>query len=110
MIIKILGSLFIIFVVSRIILRYRERKLTPGEFIGWTLFWVIVEATLILPQTTDYLARFLGVGRGVDAIIYLALIVLFYLIFRIYVRLEFIDHEITAIVRKVALKDDEKKQ
>jgi hypothetical protein len=49
------------------------------------------------------------VGRGVDLVIYISVLILFYLIFRTLVRLDKIEKDITKIVREVALKDQDKK-
>jgi hypothetical protein len=45
-----------------------------------------------------------------DLIIVISIVVLFYLIFRLYVQLEGVKREITALVRKVALEDKNKKK
>ncbi len=49
------------------------------------------------------LAHLLGIGRGADMVMYLGLILIFYLLFKVYVRLEQMDREITQIVRAVTL-------
>jgi hypothetical protein len=36
----------------------------------WLLFWVAVIVVAWLPDTTNLLARWLGVGRGVDTAMY----------------------------------------
>ena len=59
----------------------------------------------VLPQTADALARVVGVGRGADVVIYLSLIAIFYLIFRLYVKIEQVEGEITRLVRKLSLDD-----
>jgi hypothetical protein len=61
-----------------------------------------------MPQTTDVVAQFFGVGRGADAVIYIALIGLFFLVFRMYVHIEAVEGEITQLVRKLALEDVKK--
>jgi len=58
-----------------------------------------------LPQATSWLAELVGVGRGVDVAIYLSVVILFYLTFRLFVRLEKIEHNITLLVREMELKD-----
>ena len=108
MIIQIIVVLFILFAVSRVFLRFKEKSITLGEFFVWTFIWLAIGVVVLLPHTASLIAHFLGVGRGADAIIYLSLIVLFYGLFRIYVKLEFIEHEITQVVRKIALNNKDK--
>lgn len=105
MIIQIVLIIFILFALSRVWLRFRDKQITTIELVIWSLFWVLVAVVILLPNTTDWLARVLGVGRGVDAVIYLAIIVVFYAIFRLGVKIEHIEREITQIVRRSALKN-----
>ncbi len=109
MIIQVIVIGFSIFVISRVVLRFREKKISLLEFITWTLLWIVIPIVVLLPQTTAVLAKLVGVGRGADAIIYLSIIVIFYGLFRLYVKQEHIEHEITQIVRKLALKTDYEK-
>ena len=73
------------------------------ELIFWSGVWIIAIVATLLPWTADFLAKFIGVARGVDAAVYIAIIIILYGIFRISVRLEHIEYEITKIVRKEAL-------
>ena len=110
MLIKILLILFIIFVISRVAMRYKDKAISLQELILWTIFWFIVAFVIIFPEVTSIVANWLGVGRGVDLVIYISVLILFYLIFRTLVRLDKIEKDITKIVREVALKDQNKKQ
>ena len=49
-------------------------------------------------------ANILGVGRGVDAVIYLALILLFYMQFKNYVKMEKIEQDVSKVVKEIALR------
>ncbi len=100
-------SIFILFALTRVFLRTREKVIPIKTAIFWTLIWLVALTGVLLPATTSKLASFFGVGRGVDVIIYIALALLFYLVYRIYVMIEDLRHEITDIVRKVALKQQE---
>ena len=109
MTIKILILIFILFIVWRTCLRYRKKDITGRELIIWIFFWCLVAGATILPQKTDIIASWLGVGRGADLFVYISIIVLFFLTFRIIVKLEKIDRDITRIVRQKALTEAEKK-
>ena len=54
------------------------------------------------------IAEFFGVGRGVDIIVYISLALLFYLVFRIYVMIEDLRHQMTDIIREIALSGSSK--
>ena len=107
MIIKTVIILFILFVLWRTFLRFRKEDITGREFFIWLIFWLLVAAATLVPQKTDIIAQWLGVERGADLLVYLSIIVLFFVVFRIVVKLEKIDRDITKVVRKTAL-DDEK--
>ncbi|MEK7580993.1 MAG: DUF2304 family protein [Patescibacteria group bacterium] len=108
--IQIILILFIIFALSRVILRLREKVISTLTAVFWSAIWLAAFAGILLPKTTTKIAEFFGVGRGVDVIVYLSLALLFYLVFRVYVMIEDIRHEITEIVRLVALKNTPKKK
>lgn len=103
MLIQVFLVLFIVFAVSKVALRYKDKIISLQEFILWTIFWFMVGFIVIFPQTTAYVANLVGVGRGVDLVIYLSVLILFYLVFRILVRLDKIEKNITQIIRQEAL-------
>lgn len=108
--IQILFIPFIIFALSRVILRAREKVISSQIALFWTLIWLAALTGVMLPNTTTKLAAYFGVGRGVDVIVYLSLALLFYLVFRIFVLIEDLRHDITNLVRIIALKSSKKKK
>ncbi len=109
MIIQIILVLFFFFALFKVFLRFRSGGLKGREAIGWFVFWILAIAVVINPNYTLILAKILGVGRGVDAIIYLAISLLFFLVFKIYIHLEKIDRQITKLVRQDTLSSQTKK-
>ena len=102
--IQVIIIIFIVFALSRVLLRYRDGAITVKELLFWLVFWIAASVAVLLPQTTSFLANLVGVGRGVDLAIYVALVIIFYMMFRIFVRLEKIEQDITKVVREVGLK------
>ena len=103
--IQIFLLLFILFAITRVYLRAKEKILSIRVSTFWFLTWTAAAVGILLPKTTENIASFFGVGRGVDVIVYISLVLVFYLIFRIYVMIEDLRHEITYIVRQVALQN-----
>jgi len=62
-----------------------------------------VAVVVIDPNLTQRVARVLGVGRGVDAVFYLTIVLLFYLVFRVHKRMRGLERQITELVRKLAI-------
>ena len=106
--IQILLLAFVIFAISRVYLRLKENVISARVAIFWFLVWVAALIGVSLPTTTTKIAEFFGVGRGVDIIVYISLALLFYLVFRIYVMIEDLRHQITYLVREIALSGSSK--
>ena len=85
--------------------RSREAAIGFREAILWTILWSSAGVVILLPQTTDILARALGVGRGVDVILYASVVLLFIALFRLHVTVEKLERKLTDIVRAEALRD-----
>ncbi|HBF66980.1 MAG TPA: DUF2304 domain-containing protein [Candidatus Magasanikbacteria bacterium] len=108
MFIQIILIIFIIFALSRVVIRAQKKEIRIGESLGWVVFWLLAGAAVLWPGGTVVLANTLGVGRGSDLIFYVSLALLFYMMFRIFVRLERLERNITKVVRDRALKDGPK--
>jgi hypothetical protein len=83
--------------------RARQGALGRTAAFLWSIFWIASGVVVLRPEFATSFASFLGVGRGADAVIYLAIIALFYLVFRIFLRLDRLDRDITSLVRMVSL-------
>lgn len=110
MILKFIVTLFVLFAVSRVILRYRDGSMGIGGAVLWTLVWLGVEVLIWIPKTTDVFAQKIGIGRGADALLFFSIVALFYGLFRVYVKMENIEHEITSLVRAIALREAVQRQ
>ncbi len=107
-IIQLILLLFLLFALSRVFLRFRGGQIKYKEFIFWSVVFVSAIFGVLFPGETTRLARLFGIGRGADLVIYVSIIVLFYLIFRAYVLMENLSHQITELVRKIALENGNK--
>lgn len=108
MAIKIILILFILLVLLRVFFRFKAKELTRLQFWGWLIIWLLAIIIIVFPQITSYLAIKLGVGRGVDLAVYSSIILLYYLVFRLFIRLEKMEKNITELVRKMALDQKQK--
>ncbi len=85
--------------------RLRSKALPRSLLLIWFIFWIALGVVAILPETTSILAKLVGVGRGADLAVYLALLLLFSLVFKLLVKIENVERELTRLVRTLALKD-----
>ena len=95
MFIQILLTIFIAFAIIKLIFRFN---------FWWLFFWIIAIIAVWVPDFLTKIANILGIGRGADLVLYVSVVAVFYLIFKIYVRFEKIERNITKIVRKDSLE------
>ncbi|MFC1727906.1 DUF2304 domain-containing protein [Nanoarchaeota archaeon] len=107
--IQIILALFILFALSRAVLRFKDKKIRTGEFAFWAFVWIVALIVVFIPGSATYFANMLGIGRAVDLVIYLSIALLFYLIFRIYVQIDGVRTDLTKVVQEVAIKKAKKK-
>ena len=104
-------AVFAAVAIGGVIRRFARGELRRRQLVGWTSLWTAIAVAVLVPTTTETLARMLGVGRGVDVVLYLSVVFLIHLQFRTWTRLERMEREITFAVRAAALRDlDEEKK
>ena len=108
LLIQILLAAFALFALLKTVSRFRAGDLSSGRLFGWTLFWLAVLIVAILPNTAAIFAKMVGVGRGADLVVYLALVLLFYLLFKTTIRLEKIERNLTKLTRQDAFQKIDK--
>lgn len=91
--------------IARLIIRARSNRVRPGSAFVWVSLWLAGLSVVWLPLLTTRFAHLLGIGRGVDAVLYVSVAVLSYMLFRVYVALERLEEEITSLVSRLALND-----
>ncbi len=96
---------FCLYAALRVGQKIRSRALSRRWGYFWLAFWAGVGIVVALPWTTSLLAARLGVTRGVDLVIYVSIVALFYLVFRLTIKIEKLESNITKLVREVALSD-----
>jgi Uncharacterized conserved protein len=105
--IQIVLICFAAFAMSRVVIRYRRGGMRMLHLGLWLLFWVCVVVVAVHPETTNLLANWLGVGRGVDTAMYLSILMSFYLLYRSFAKIEDLDRQLTRVVRANALREME---
>jgi len=76
-----------------------------SEAIGWSLLWVAAAVVILLPSVTTRIAEIVGVGRGVDLVVYASVAGLFFLVFKLFIQHERLERRLTDMVRREALRD-----
>lgn len=103
--VQILLVLFFLFAIFKVVGRYRVGELSLRGMVAWVFFWLVAIFVALVPNSTSVVALQLGIGRGADLAVYAALALLFFLVFRLMVKIEKQNREITKLVRDNALKN-----
>ena len=72
--------------------------------VVWMLIWFGAAGAAIWPRGTAVVARAVGIGRGVDLVMYCSVFVMFIGFFYIYTRFRHLDHALTVLVRQLAIE------
>lgn len=97
--------IFILFAASRAILRFKGGSIHLGALLFWILIWTMATIVVFSPEKTTEIAQIIGIGRGVDVVVYISIALLFYLVFRLHVYLEDVRTQISVLIREVSLKE-----
>jgi len=101
---------FFVFAVYSVIGKWKKSALSKAATFFWLLFWLGGLVVVLWPNFVQRLADELSIGRGSDLVVYISMIVVFYLIFRLHVQIEKQNRTITKLAKKMALYEHEQKQ
>lgn len=102
--IQIIGLLVVAFGILRALISFKNHKISAKWLVFWLVVWSGVGVIAFIPGIASRISEPLGVGRGIDLLVYGSILFIFYMIFRIYLRLEALEHNITRLVREIAIK------
>lgn len=97
--------LFALFAIFNVIERKQEGLLGPKGMVFWILFWLVAGTSVLIPNSITTLANTFGIGRGADFVLYISIAVLFYIVFKLHIKLESIGRDITKVVRKDTIEE-----
>jgi hypothetical protein len=84
-----------------------RRAIAPRVALAWGLLWIAAAVAIARPELTVVVARALGIGRGADLVLYVAILAMGFGFFAVYVRLRRIESDLTKIVRELAIRSAE---
>ena len=105
MIQQVIALLILLFFIIKLNRERRKKSITRNEFFFWLIFWLVGVLTIAFIKPIDKLVMGLGFSSsGINLVFYLAVLFLFYLIFRMRLRMVKLENDITELSRKIALK------
>lgn len=86
---------------------FRAGRESLRMFLLWTVTWSGIVVVALFPTIVDFLIAYLGSGSvGLGRFLGMALVFLFYLVYRVDAKLERLEQSIAELVREVALKGE----
>lgn len=87
--------------------RYKNDSFSNSVFALWTIVWIIIIIVTLFPTLTTQFANFFGLGRGLDSVYIVSILFLFYIVFKLYNKIEQQKKRINELVSQLTLKDNE---
>lgn len=84
-----------------------RRRIAPRVGFAWGMLWIAAAIAIARPELTAIVARFLGIGRGTDLVLYVAILGMVFGFFAVYVRMRRIESDLTRVVRELAIRSAE---
>ena len=106
LLIQIVLIVFFLFALLKVVGRFRSGELSIKGAVLWSLFWVGAAVVALLPNSAAYVAELVGIGRGADLVVYVALVLVFFIIFRLMIKIEMLNKDITKLTRKISLQEN----
>ena len=93
-------------IIARLYWQKQKNYIGMNEFLFWLAFWILSAILIIALKFLDRFVADLGFsGSGIEVLLYLSVAVLFYFVFRLRLKLEKIEKDITKVVQNIALKN-----
>lgn len=102
---QVIALIIILFFISRLFQQKKKKQIAGNEFIFWLSFWALGALAIVFLKPLDSLVNSLGFSASaINYLLYLAILVLFYLIFKLRLKLSKLDKDLTELVRHLSLK------
>lgn len=104
---KLFSVLLALIVISKSYVELRSRSESLQIFLFWLVTWTAIVIVALFPSILDVLIELFGGGRtGLGTFFGMGLVFLFFLVYRIYVKLARIEQKLIQTVREIAMRED----
>jgi len=106
--IQIVGLLFGLFMIYYTFLSLKRKEFRKGEFTAWVVMWAAFLLVTLFPDLLNPIIKTANVSRRLDFLIIVGFLFLIGLGFSTYILSRKNRKKIEDMVRKIALKEEEK--
>lgn len=101
---EIIALAVIAFFLLRLGWQAYRRRIPAAQFIFWLCFWLAGGVLVLYLRTIDALAlRFGFSSSGIEILLYIAVVAIFYYVFRLRLKIASLERDLTAVIRAQAL-------
>jgi len=105
-VIRIVVSLFGVYIILKSWSEYKAKKESWIMLIFWTFIWLTVIVFAFFPSIVDYILGKFGTSKvGIGTFLGIGMVVLLFISYRLYIKSERIERQMTKLVQDLALKD-----
>ncbi len=97
--------LFISWSLYKVIIKIRIGQLSIRESLFWISAWVFGGIVISYPGISVKISDLFGISRGVDLVIYSSIIFLYYISYKIYLKIDSLQRKIKELSTKIAIKE-----
>ena len=103
---KVFALVLAAIAISKSYVDFRSRTESLKIFLFWVVTWLVIVVVALFPSIIDYLIGSFGEGRaGLGTFFGMGLVFLYFLAYRIYVKIGRVDQKLTKMVHELALRD-----
>ena len=93
--------------ISKSYVDLRAKRESLSLFLFWTLTWIAIVGVALFPNIVQFLIASFGEGRtGLGTFFGMGLVFLYFIVYRIYTKLDRIEQKLTKVVQDLALRED----
>lgn len=93
--------------ITKSYLGFRAKVESAQIFFLWVAAWVAIVVVALVPSIVDVAIAHFGGGRaGLGTFFGMALVFLFFVVYRMYLKLERIERNLTKAIQELALRED----
>jgi small membrane protein len=105
---QIFSVLLAVVAISKSYVDFRGRRESLQMFVLWCATWIAIVSVALFPAVIPRLIAWGGGQAGIGTFLGMALVFLFFLLYRVYVKLERLEHRIAKLVQEAALGEYKK--
>ena len=103
---KVFAVVLAAIAISKSYVDFRSRLESLQVFLFWLFTWLVIVVVALFPSIVDYIIASFGAGRvGLGTFFGMGLVFLYFITYRMYVKIGRVEQKLTKTVQELALRD-----